>query len=319
MSHFTVLVIGEDVEGQLAPYDENLLVEPYRLPMDLDAARDMAHHYFGIDPQEVRSITADLAAKLIPHMHEWNGCEGGYDEDGLFYLSRYNPDSKWDWYTIGGRWKGFFRLKDGALGVLGDPTSHPLEQMVESFIRLTVPAGAVTVGADARAPKPATADQAQKGSIDWEAMAADAAASALSIFHAYEDCFAGRKIPRFADFLARESTAEAARLAYWADPVIAAIRARETKRNEMLSWDQDYHSYFADGTLHSFVHRHVTHYIGTYAVLSHGEWYAPGDMGWWGMSSESDGERETWHTAFFDRFIAPLPDAEWLSLVDCHI
>ena len=32
MSHFTVLVIGDDVEGQLAPYDEEIQVDPYETP-----------------------------------------------------------------------------------------------------------------------------------------------------------------------------------------------------------------------------------------------------------------------------------------------
>ena len=29
MSHFAVMVIGDNVEEQLAPYDENIEVEPY--------------------------------------------------------------------------------------------------------------------------------------------------------------------------------------------------------------------------------------------------------------------------------------------------
>lgn len=29
MSHFSVLVIGDDVDEQLAPYNENTKVEPY--------------------------------------------------------------------------------------------------------------------------------------------------------------------------------------------------------------------------------------------------------------------------------------------------
>lgn len=36
--------------------------------------------------------------------------EGRIDEDGNI-LSTYNPDSQWDWYSIGGRWDGFFPLK----------------------------------------------------------------------------------------------------------------------------------------------------------------------------------------------------------------
>lgn len=28
----------------------------------------------------------------------------------------YNPNSKWDWYQVGGRWTGFFKNKKGAKG-----------------------------------------------------------------------------------------------------------------------------------------------------------------------------------------------------------
>ena len=34
------------------------------------------------------------------------------DEDGNL-LSNYNPDSKWDWYAIGGRWNNILITKDG--------------------------------------------------------------------------------------------------------------------------------------------------------------------------------------------------------------
>lgn len=31
-----------------------------------------------------------------------------------------NPNGKWDWYQLGGRWSGFFRPKDGEVGTLGE-------------------------------------------------------------------------------------------------------------------------------------------------------------------------------------------------------
>ena len=31
------------------------------------------------------------------------------DEKGLFAVHTYNPNGKWDWYEIGGRWDGFLR------------------------------------------------------------------------------------------------------------------------------------------------------------------------------------------------------------------
>jgi len=47
----------------------------------------------------------------------------GYDTedigtDGEVY-STYNPNSKWDWFVLGGRWSGSIQLKDGAKGKSG--------------------------------------------------------------------------------------------------------------------------------------------------------------------------------------------------------
>lgn len=88
MSHFTVLVIGNDYEKQLAPYEE---------------------------------------ANGIPDERQ-----------------------KWDWYSVGGRWMGYFKLKKGKRGKIGEP------------------------GAFKNSPKPGWVDQARKKDIDFEAMIIDA-------------------------------------------------------------------------------------------------------------------------------------------------
>lgn len=110
MSHYTCLVIlpkdqqpaderdaERAIEPLLAPYDENTGVEPYKRHYDDDEVARMAEHY-KIDP-------ADLSA-LAAKVPDWEGREGGVDDQGLYYLSTYNPKSKWDWYAIGGRWHG---------------------------------------------------------------------------------------------------------------------------------------------------------------------------------------------------------------------
>ncbi len=52
-------------------------------------------------------------------LSEWYG--GGFDDNGNWgYWS--NPNSKWDWYSVGGRWRGYFLLKPGAKGELGEPS-----------------------------------------------------------------------------------------------------------------------------------------------------------------------------------------------------
>lgn len=39
------------------------------------------------------------------------------DEGGLYTISTYNPLSKWDWYSLGGRWAGGLRVKTPILAI----------------------------------------------------------------------------------------------------------------------------------------------------------------------------------------------------------
>ncbi len=39
-------------------------------------------------------------------MEDWRSGVGGVDDRGLFAISTFNPNAKWDWYEIGGRWDG---------------------------------------------------------------------------------------------------------------------------------------------------------------------------------------------------------------------
>lgn len=104
MSHFSVVVLmpaaTQDVESELArllaPYDENIDVAPYHKHLGNEGRAQMEKHYGTKD-----------TATLVEKMTEWNGAEGGIDPDmGLYYISTYNPASKWDWYRVGGRWDG---------------------------------------------------------------------------------------------------------------------------------------------------------------------------------------------------------------------
>lgn len=121
MSHaiVTVLVpadtddIGAKVAELMAPYDENARVEPYKVRLDDADRASMADHY--------ETGSADPAA-LLPHVEAWSGYEGGIDEDGLYYLSTYNPLSKWDWWQIGGRYHG--RLPNDACPVAEIPPDY---------------------------------------------------------------------------------------------------------------------------------------------------------------------------------------------------
>lgn len=107
MSHSVVCVIlprgtpnskiGRKVAALLAPYDENKEVEPYKKYPKKDEIETMAEHY-KLKPTNLEG--------LAKRMEGWSGHKGGVDKKGLFYVTTYNPDSKWDWWRVGGRWDG---------------------------------------------------------------------------------------------------------------------------------------------------------------------------------------------------------------------
>lgn len=103
MSHFSVLVVGDDHEAQLAPHNENLTTAPRREYLNEHEIERMAEYYH----------THDIR-RLAREMKGWNGCRGGVGGGKRLYrISTYNRDAKWDWYEVGGRWSGHLLLKDG--------------------------------------------------------------------------------------------------------------------------------------------------------------------------------------------------------------
>lgn len=116
MTHYTVLVKYEseelnpaELDKLLEPYSEDKEVEPYKKYVEGDSLEQMKKCY------KLKKLE-DLVAKI----KNWSGCAGGIDEKGLFYWSTYNPKSKWDWWSLGGRWSGELLLKPGTGGVEGE-------------------------------------------------------------------------------------------------------------------------------------------------------------------------------------------------------
>jgi len=176
MSHFTVLVIGAENEQQVEE-----MLHPF---WELDLNRE----YIAKDPRAVfqkKFATSPTNAIIptIPYVEdayrefledeknvkflnkhnlqyssakEWaEECHGCYlNKEAQYYGYYHNPNAKWDWFSIGGRWTGYFKLKEGAIGGLGTP------------------------GVFGNSPKDGYADFVEKGDIDWEGMRKDALADA---------------------------------------------------------------------------------------------------------------------------------------------
>ena len=126
MSHFSVLVIGNDVERILEPYDENIEVTPYIGRPAYIVERDFRRHQATCFKKQLDGETLDAFDEFTLSLNkvaadwwkEWSG--ESLDIEGNA-LTTDNPNAKWDWYSIGGRWMGALILKGGAEGKLGEP------------------------------------------------------------------------------------------------------------------------------------------------------------------------------------------------------
>ena len=121
MSHFTVAVFhrpDQDIETLLAPYDENLRVEPY-----VEFTREEAIAYARKHYKSVADMSDDSCYAYMAEDYKT-------DAEGNL-LSTYNPKSKWDWWTEGGRWAGMLKVGgkkvDSARVADIDFTPDPLE------------------------------------------------------------------------------------------------------------------------------------------------------------------------------------------------
>ena len=208
----------QDIDELLAPYSEELKVEPY-----IRFTRDEAIDYVRKNYTDYYSKSDDECWSAMASDYDYN-----VDDEGNIY-STYNPKSKWDWYTIGGRFSGHCMPVD--------------EDYVKDI-----------------------------------------------------------------DFSPNKDEYEYA-IKWWQDNVEGDGRD--------LFYTRDYYT-DRYGTKEKYAEQYAS--FSTYAVVTpDGEWHAPGEMGWFGCSSETDEEFRDWYDHYKERFI-DTADPDWiLTIVDCHI
>jgi hypothetical protein len=154
MSHFVVLVVGEDIDEQLAPYQENNMGDcPEQYLEFVDQTEEFQNEY---DTGTIRVLVDSIGDMHKPQQERFQNPEyhplsdkpeekhpyiipEGFKEADVPFKIRYetfekfveeyqavekdektgrygyweNPNKKWDWYQIGGRYLGRLVLKNG--------------------------------------------------------------------------------------------------------------------------------------------------------------------------------------------------------------
>lgn len=115
MSHYTVAVIvPKEVEVNSIEKYINNVMEPFSEYLEVDAyigctVEEMKERYTSYCDRMKKQGKQDEIESFEEYSKDYCGC--GNDEEGNA-LSTYNPNSKWDWYKIGGRWNGIIETKD---------------------------------------------------------------------------------------------------------------------------------------------------------------------------------------------------------------
>lgn len=298
MSHFAVLVIGDDYEAQLAPYhefectgmDDEYVQNLDRLPEAREqyakearnqSLADFIAGWYGVSllgPDE----DPDLGDR---HKYGWVRVDA--NGDVIEFIDRTNPNSKWDWYSVGGRWRGFFQVKAGTVAVVGRP------------------------GVFDNAPE-FNADEIRRGDVDFAAMRSVAEVKAELDYTLYEDAIDGTPEPDTWDAVReRHPEDNAARKEYREQARIIAL-----DKADLMPWFKSLEDVYGGGR-EAFIARAVATVAVPFAIVMDGQWIAKGDMGWFGMSDDKVSQDE-WNQRVQDIYDS-LPDDTMLTLVDCHV
>lgn len=95
MSHFIATVILPD-DGCL---DE--IMEPYWVELAVECRFEPVYDLKSMQQKYRKS----LIQSLKKHVEDWEGYPGVICDGELGYMSTSNPNAKWDWWVIGGRWR----------------------------------------------------------------------------------------------------------------------------------------------------------------------------------------------------------------------
>jgi len=347
MSHYTVLAmitperivtagsVNAALEALLAPYKEKLVFEDieeeylekyntdgvtmhrgwdgvlrtswdeyYRMPGNIGTSRNT--HVVPESHAAVEVPYREKYATFEEYMKDW--C--GYDErdaDTGRYGSWRNPNAKWDYWRIGGRWRGLLFAELNSSFVMGEK-AWEVDHNRTPFI-----------------DKPQAVDGVQIKNLSWVKIEAEQKKKAGVFLDAWTAWNFGRGDKDVAGNMfnnkpnLREFALEMGFLTCIHDE--KELTGKELlvdpwPKTERAGWDIWNHLPKADELWAEYMDYWLP--IRTYAVVNDDGWHEPGEMGWWGCCSGS-GEDHAKYTRTFRQFIEKADPDTWLVVCDCHI
>ncbi len=306
MSHYTVMLkvskdFLEDYDGNLESAIENMLAKY--------CEQDEDFFEFEADEDAENSAKESYEKnKDVDETFEEYATNQGYAlEDGCVGYKR-NPNAKWDWFQVGGRWAGMLPLKnnvpsDGKKGEKswGWKDENPYEEV------------------DGREK----ADFAQIQEVDWKFLHHQAYANAAKAFKEYQE-WVDSGFPYSWDAHHRAYNLDCVTLLNLEE--LDAYREKrrqcetDEERESLGDEPERKFKYKTFKNEEEFLAKCVANWaFSAYSVLDADGWHAPGEMGWFGCSSEETDDRLNWDENFMERFIENEDPETVIVMVDCHI
>lgn len=229
-------------------------------------------------------------------------------------FDRTNPDPKWDWWQIGGRYTG--QMTPGY-----DPEKDPLNQEQCTLCHGTGKRADMEVangcngcrgkGISTKWPTSwaeHAGDRVRVSDIPWQALEEQSVKEATDEWDKAAALTQGLELPGTWASFRDEHGVEKAREIYNALPAVTALREWfDTGRIiEKLKKPRD--EILADARNEP---------IGCFAILHEGKWYERGEAGWWGIVT-NEMDEDVWATRVTE-LLRSLPPEKFVTVVDCHI
>lgn len=226
------------------------------------------------------------------------------ESDRAYTITTRNPEGLWDWWTIGGRW-------------------HRTMIGVQGADRSVLIFGRDTAFGDRGNPERADngglyCDGGPRFVLDFKAMRDKAAAEANARYDQWdvicEKTDPAKPWSHFAGLAqVQDITWDEARAQYGQQE-----RIRLARQDEDLRWLDCPVEHFMSGR-DEYVEEARRGAVPGYALVTlEGEWLAPGRMGWFGMSSDSPGEKSAYRVGV-NRYLDEIDPQAYIVLVDCHV
>lgn len=317
MSHFSVLVVADDendLEKKLQPYhefectgidDEHVVdVDITEKVLSVMHAKSNESEY----PEYATEYALDyygLSEKTVMHEGEINTDDDhkyGYAilaDDGhiIKCVDRTNPNAKWDWWQLGGRWTGHLPLK------------YP-------FGRESAYSGAPGLFTE-KNHDPGLADSALVGDVDWDGIIEKERSRLSDLYDKFHfvwvECIASRdEAEAYQKWCDRNS--DVPKFFFGANHYASISRAMS--KIGYWNWTIGDAKGFVEKTKDEFLENATEAPVYAF-VDERGEWNQRGEMGWFGID-DPDMATDNYDESFWD-MIKRLPETQRVFVVDCHI